>query len=371
MTYKVDLDVYNGPMDLLLYLIKREEVDICEVALARIADQYVAYLDMLKDLDIELAGDFIVMAATLLELKSRALLPRPPAEEGEEAAEDEDPQGTLIRQLMEYRRFKDAAALLADKGHEMARRFPRDVSDDLLRGTAGDEAEAVPEDLLAGVEMWDLFQAFSEIVRTLGYSKPREVVYDDMPIEEAGRQLLAKLETEKSILFTQLFADVRSPNYMVSMFLAILELMRQRKIGCEQKQDFREIRLYLRDPASEQYVPKTPAGADESAEAIERGHARRPTHRQRERVEQMMEEADLEKTEFDTILDSIRIPDVEAYRPIYTEEELKGQAPAAEAGASPAPEAKPPATDAAAPPAESSQESPPAETDAEPPAKPM
>jgi len=105
MTYKVELEVYNGPMDLLLYLIKREEVDIREVQIARIADQYLAYLDLLKALDIELAGDFIVMAATLLEIKSRSLLPRPPAEV-EEGEEEEDPRETLIRQLIEYRRFK-------------------------------------------------------------------------------------------------------------------------------------------------------------------------------------------------------------------------------------------------------------------------
>jgi len=366
MTYKVDLDVYNGPMDLLLYLIKREEVDIREVSLARIADQYVAYLDMLKSLDIELAGDFIVMAATLLELKSRALLPRPPAEEGEEAADDEDPREALIRQLIEYRRFKDTAGLLADKGHEMARRYPRDVSDAFLRGVTADDPEAVPEDLFAGVELWDLFQAFSDIVRTLGYSKPREVIYDDMPIEEAARQLLRRLEAEKSLLFTQLFVESRSVSYMVSMFLAILELMRQRKVGCEQKQDFRDMRLYLRDPAGEQYVQKTPKGAGESAEAIERGHARRPTQRQKERLQEMREDTDLEKTEFDEILDSIKIPDVEAYRPIYSEDELKGQA-AAPGEVAPAADASAPASPEAAPPAEPSQESLP---DNQPPAQP-
>jgi len=114
MTYKVELDTYNGPMDLLLYLIRREEVDIKDLPIARIADQYIAYLDVLQGLDIELAGDFVVMAATLLELKSRALLPRPPEiEEGEDEAED--PRETLIRQLIEYRRFKEAAGLLASR----------------------------------------------------------------------------------------------------------------------------------------------------------------------------------------------------------------------------------------------------------------
>jgi segregation and condensation protein A len=327
MTYKVDLDIYNGPMDLLLYLIRREEVDIRDIPIARIADQYVVYLDLLKGLDIELAGDFIVMAATLLELKSRALLPRAPEPGDEEGAPEEDPRETLIRQLIEYRRFKEAAGLLSDRGREMACRFPRLVDDGRLRGLEAGEADAVHAELFKGIEVWDLFGAFSQVIKTLGYSEPREVVYDDTPVEEAARQLMERLETARSLLFTEVFPRDRSASYLVTLFLAILELMRQRRIGVEQKDDFKDIRIYLRDPATEEYAPRKPKGARESADALARRRPRRPTFRQRQHVEEMMEGVDLEKTEFDEILDAIQVPEVEAFRPLYSDEELKGEAP--------------------------------------------
>jgi len=322
MTYKVELDIYNGPLDLLLYLIKREEVDIRDIAVARIADQYVAYLDMLTGLDIELAADFVVMAATLLELKSRALLPRPP-EVDEEAEDEEDPRETLIRQLIEYRRFKEAAGMLGDRGREMARRF------------AGKEIDLPPEELFQGIELWDLFTAFSQVVRTLGYSRPREVVYDETPAEEAAQELLARLQAERSVLFTQLFGKARNLGYLVTMFLALLELMRQRLVGVEQAADFQDIRLFLRDLKTETYRKKKPKGAAASADGLGRKRPRRPTAHQRRAVREMMDEArtasdedegvELEKTEFDEILDSIEVPEVERYHPMYSDDELLGR----------------------------------------------
>jgi len=339
MSYKVELDVYNGPMDLLLYLIRREEVDICEIEIARIADQYVAYLDALKALDIELAGDFVVMAATLLELKSRALLPRPPEVEDEQEGdlEGEDPRETLIRQLIEYRRYKEAAGLLSERGSEMARRFPRQLSEELLKGLAAEDgAEPLPQELLEGVEIWDLFSAFSQVIKTLGYSKPREVVYDETPVEEAVERLLARLQAEKSLLFVQLFDRSKGLAYAVTMFLALLELMRQRKVGIEQQADFKDIRLYLRDPETETYTQRKPKGAAESRDGLERKRPRRPTLRQRESLQEMMEDVEFEKTEFDEALEAIQVPEVEPFRPIYSEDELLGKkdeessAPAAE-----------------------------------------
>jgi len=323
MTYKVELDVYNGPLDLLLYLIKREEVDIREVQIAKIADQYLAYLDLLKALDIELAGDFLVMAATLLEIKSRSLLPRPPAET--EEGEEEDPRETLIRQLIEYRRFKEAAGLLDDRGREMARRFGRQVDERLLEELAGETADFPAHELLEGVEVWDLFTAFSEIVRTLGYTRPREVIYDDTPVEQAVEELLARLRAEKSVLFVQLFDRTRDLGYLVTMFLAILELARRRLVGVEQAADFQDIRLFLRDPQAETYRAKKPKGAAKSADGLARRRPRRPTAHQRRAVREMMDDLAIEKTEFDEILDSIRVPDVEPYHPIYSEKELLGQ----------------------------------------------
>ena len=326
MTYKVDLDVYNGPMDLLLYLIRREEVDIRDISISRIADQYIAYLDALKSLDIELAGDFVVMAATLLELKSAAVLPRPPApEEGEEGELEEDPRETLIRQLLEYRRFKEAAAMLGECGRDMARRFPRQFDDRLLTALAEESGMEAPAELLKGVEVWDLLSAFSRVVRALGYSQPREVVYDDTPVEEAARQLLARIEAEKSILFTQLFTGGHSRMYLVTLFLAILELVRQRKIGAEQETDFKDVRLFLRDPAAEPPAPETPRGLQESRDALERKGPRRPSARQVEDLREMIDEMEFEKTEFDEILDSIQVPEVETFRPLYSEDELLGR----------------------------------------------
>ena len=338
MTYKVDLDIYNGPMDLLLYLIRREEVDVRDIPLARIADQYLAYLGLLKGLDIELAGDFVVMAATLLELKSRALLPRPPELEEGEDEDLEDPRETLIRQLIEYRRFKEAAALLDDRGREMARRFPRQVDERLLDAIGPDEDPGPPAEMFQGLEVWDLISAFTQVIRTLGYSKPGEVVYDDTPIEEAGKDLLARIEKERSVLFTQLFAKARTLDYALAMFLAILELIRQRKIGVEQDADFKDFRVFLRDPAAEPPPkPVTPKGARQSSDALHRRHPRRPSAHQVGSLREMMEDPDIEKTEFDEILDSIQIPEVEAFHPMYSQDELMGKKDAPEGEAAPPP----------------------------------
>ena len=341
VTYKVDLDIYNGPMDLLLYLIRREEVDIRDIPIARIADQYIAYLELLQGLDIELAGDFIVMAATLLELKSRALLPRPPAPEEEEGEEGlEDPRETLIRQLLEYRQFKEAAGLLDDRSREMAHRFPRQVDEPPLSEA---ETEEIPAEFMKGIEVWDLISAFSQVMRTLGYARPREVIYDDVPVEEAAAELMKRLEAERSVLFTQLFAAAENRGYLVTIFLAILELARQRRIGFEQSADFKDFRLFLRDPATETVVQRQPKGARPSREAMKRKGPRRPSARQVESLRQAMDEPEIEKTEFDGILESIQVPEVEVFQPIYSEEELLGRQAAEDAEDAPAaPEDAPP-----------------------------
>jgi len=327
MSYKVDLDIYNGPMDLLLYLIRREEVEITDLPIARIADQYVAYLDMLKALDIELAGEFVVMAATLLELKSRALLPRPPELEDDQEADLEDPRDTLIRQLIEYRRFKEAAGLLGDRSREMARRFPRQFDPHRLDELEAETADLAPEDLLQGAEIWDLLSTFGNVMRTLGFSQPREVIYDDMPVEEAANDLVGRLEAEKSLLFTDLFAGGRGINYCIAMFLAVLELVRRRRIGAEQDADFKDLRLYLRDPGTEEAVKKRrPKGAAASRDALKRKRPRRPSARQVGNVREMIDDVELEKTEFDQILDAIQVPEVERFHPIYSDDELMGRA---------------------------------------------
>ena len=326
MTYKVDLEIYNGPMDLLLYLIRREEVDVRDLPVARIADQYIAYLQDLQALDIELAGEFIVMAATLLELKSRALLPRPcdTDEEDETDADEEDPRETLIRQLIEYRRYKGAAGHLDERGRTMARRHPRRFDDRLLRELESADDDVPPEQVLEGVELWDLISAFSGVMRTLGYSKPREVVYDDTPVEDAAAELVARLERERTVRFTDLFAGGRSIDYCIAMFLAVLELVRQRRIGAEQGEAPDDLRVYLRDPDAEAPVKRRkPRGAAKSKEALARKRPRRPSGRTL--LDDADEAAELEKTEFDEILESVHVPEVRAHAPLYTDDELLGR----------------------------------------------
>ncbi len=123
--YRVDLDVYSGPLDLLLYLIRRDELDIHDIPIARITEQYVQYVDVLNVLDPDLAGEFLVMAATLMEIKTRILLPTPPPEEGGEDGLQIDPRAELVRQLLEYKAFKDASGELAGAAADQATKFPR------------------------------------------------------------------------------------------------------------------------------------------------------------------------------------------------------------------------------------------------------
>src|SRR5438067_8140571 len=149
MDYQVDLATFRGPLDLLLYLVKRDEVDICDIPIARIAEQFKAYLDVVRVIDVERAGDFLVMASTLTEIKSKMLLPRPP----ESAQPEEDPRLELVRQLLQYKSVKDAAALLQALHAEHSLRLPRSPGAD-----AGRANPALPP--LKPVELWDLVSAF-------------------------------------------------------------------------------------------------------------------------------------------------------------------------------------------------------------------
>src|SRR5262245_7171727 len=169
MDYLVDLDVFRGPLDLLLYLVKREEVDVCDIPIARIAEQFLEYLRVLQMIDVERAGDFLVMAATLMEIKSRMLLPH-----GEEGAEEqEDPRGELVRQLLEYKKYKDAATLLEAQAERQGQRFPRH---------AVPEAAAPAQQPLRPVELWDLVSAFGRLMRETLALQPQQILVDQTPI---------------------------------------------------------------------------------------------------------------------------------------------------------------------------------------------
>jgi len=236
--YKVALEVYNGPLDLLLFLIRREEVDIHDIPIARVTEQYVAYVELLEQLDPDAAGDFLVLAATLMEIKSRMLLPQPPPEEATE--ELGDPRLELVRQLLEYKKYKDAAGRLeqaADLQMQRAARAPA------MPETTADELE------LDSVEVWDLFEAFRRLLEQTGRTAPvHRVGVDDTPIALHAADIVDALDrADGRLLFEEVFQG-RSKPEMIGLFLALLELIRQRRVRAAQDRPFGPIVIILLDP---------------------------------------------------------------------------------------------------------------------------
>jgi segregation and condensation protein A len=244
--YRVNLDIYNGPLDLLLYLIRREEVDIYDIPIAHITKQYIEYVEILQQVDPNIAGDFLVMAATLIEVKTRMLLPAAPAEEGDEDLEDLDPRAELVRQLLQYKAFKDAAGDLTEIGQQQEKRHPRaPVHPDFQSDQAKD---------LEDVQIWDLFDAFSRLMEEVGQVAPtHDVIYDDTPIATHAENILETVRAQGSVRFTSLFGAARSRSEIIGLFLALLELTRQKLILCRQDLNFADIRIDLNpDPPAEE-----------------------------------------------------------------------------------------------------------------------
>ncbi len=226
--YRVNLDIFAGPLDLLLYLVRKDEVDIYDIPISRVTEQYVEYIEMLKMFDIDLAGDFLVMAATLMEIKSVMLLPQ--AEVDEEGTEQaEDPRAELVRQLLEYKRFKDAANMLQDAAQERKLRFTR--SDYILEKIKPTEE---PELDLDQVSIWTLLEAFDGIMKATGHLTSYDHIKDDTPIDLYQIELLNRLQTDGPMTLHKVFEGRDNLLAMIGLFLAMLELIRNRLVWAEQ-----------------------------------------------------------------------------------------------------------------------------------------
>ena len=232
MDYQVDLDSFRGPLDLLLYLVKRNEVDVCDIPIARVTEQFLEHLRVLEMIDVERAGDFLVMAATLMEIKSKMVLPRGE----EEAAEEEDPRQELVRQLLEYKQFKDAAGVLETRAEQQLYRLPRQPLE--LPGPV--DAARQP---LAAVELWDLVSAFGRLMRETLALQPKQIIVDETPVHVHMEWILAVLERQPRLAFAELFTPPRHRGRLVGLFLALLELMKRRSVQAEQDHPFGEIFL--------------------------------------------------------------------------------------------------------------------------------
>ena len=231
--YKVRLEVFEGPLDLLLYLIKRDEIDIYDISLERITQQYLEYLQAFKELKIEIAGEFIVMAANLIYLKSRSLLPldqQPP----EEDAEEDDPRWDLIRQLIEYKKFKEAATQLQVREWEQERIFTRD-------GEANRDVAPLP---LGEVSIFQLINAFQTVIKRVEAREDlREIFGERFTVSEKIELILQRTADGGSIRFSELFGNLASRVEIVVTFLALLELIRLKQIRALQRELFGEIEI--------------------------------------------------------------------------------------------------------------------------------
>ncbi|MHC4068846.1 MAG: segregation and condensation protein A [Planctomycetota bacterium] len=258
--YRVNLDIFAGPLDLLLYLVRKEEVDIYDIPLSKITDQYLRYIEMLKSLNIDLAGDFLVMASTLMQIKSAMLLPK--ADPDQIEAEDlTDPRTELIRQLLEYKKFKDAANLLGAAADEQKERHTRPAT--IVEQLTPGEEPAVDIDQ---VSVWDLLDAFDSIMEaTSGATFDISHITDDTPIDLYQIEILHRLQTEGPMRFEQLFEAGKNRAIMVGLFLALLELIRDKLVSVKQPASSEIIHLKaLTDEPAEQAVQKTILSTAES-----------------------------------------------------------------------------------------------------------
>jgi segregation and condensation protein A len=234
--YQVNLPVFNGPLDLLLHLIEQAEIDIYNIPIVEITDQFLAYLQKMEFFDLHMAADFLLMAATLMQIKARMLLPRPMVETDVETGEEEDPRFELVERLLEYKKVKEAANKLQDREGESSKSFPR------VGGVFPDMEVAAAAEPLSQVTLWDLVQAFSALLESL---IPR-VELDGMPEEQYSIQdkmdeIISGLAQVPQVTFGALFAGLSSRKAVVTSFLALLELIRMQKIIVQQDMTFGEI----------------------------------------------------------------------------------------------------------------------------------
>ena len=222
MDFRIDLDVFRGPLDLLLYLVRKHEVEIVEIPIAVIAEQYLQYLAVLTELDVNAVGDFLELASTLIEIKSRQVLPRG----GEEEPPLDDQRQDLVRRLLEYKQFKDAASMLDERGRAWRERFARLASGPPPRRDLADEP-------IEEIEMWDLVSAFGRIMRDFHVSPPSNIVYDETPIHVYMTRIRERLATG-GVAFSDLFEPGMHKSALIGMFLAVLELVRHHGVRAEQ-----------------------------------------------------------------------------------------------------------------------------------------
>lgn len=224
MDFRVQLDYFRGPLDLLLYLVRKHELDVCDLPIALVTEQYLNYLELLEKLDVNEVGDFLDLSSTLIEIKSQMVLPRG----GEEAEAWDDPRDQLVERLLEYKKYKDAASMLDERSRDWQQQYPRMASDVPPRDV---DASNQP---IREVELWDLVSAMGRILRESQAATPATIVYDDTPIQVYMQRIHGRLSTDPRVAFSEMFQPGMHKSAIVGVFLAILELARHHGVRTEQ-----------------------------------------------------------------------------------------------------------------------------------------
>lgn len=235
--YAIKLDIFEGPLDLLLYLIKKNEIDIYNIPIALITEQYLQYLKIIKSLNLDLAGEYLVMASTLIHIKSKMLLPVPEELTDEDA--EEDPRAELIKQLLEYQTFKEAAAALETRPLLERDVFTRSASiNDDIDNTAGHDEEHIE------VSIFELIEAFHQLVSRTGQKELMEIDLERMSITDIINGIMERLVREKDLTFEELLGDKKDRRRIIYTFLALLELIKLKMVKAYQTAAFGVIRIF-------------------------------------------------------------------------------------------------------------------------------
>lgn len=237
-TYRVELDIFTGPLDLLLYLVRRNEVDIVDLPIALLTRQFRDFLEVLQHLDLDLVGDFVVMASTLAEIKSRSVLPSQNEEDVPvEHTSESNPRSDLIQQLLEYKRFKEASSALQEQAAEWQERYPR-LADERPVSSKDPAADRIKE-----VELWDLVSALGRVLKRKEVDTESKIRYDETPIHKYVDQIGTLVREQGTVNFSSLFGEEIIRSKIIGMFLAILELIRHHGFRAEQPDEEGEIVL--------------------------------------------------------------------------------------------------------------------------------
>jgi len=252
MSYKIKLDMFEGPLDLLIYLVKKDHLNIYDIPIARVTEQYLEYINLMQLLDLNIAGEFLVMAATLMQIKSKMLLP---AEESAAEEEEVDPREELVKRLLEYEKFKQIADNLRTREIDQQEVFKRPK----LELEKESSADPEKKEVYFEANIFDLINAFSQALKDIPKEVFYEVIKDQFTVEQKVHDILHVLLVESEIRLSQLFAKAKSKIEIVVTFLAILELAKMKEVKAMQSEAFQDIFITRNKENIAPYEPKDQA----------------------------------------------------------------------------------------------------------------